>query len=88
MLAAFLSSDDNFSIVRRFGFLHHRVLLYKQAELAELERQLDSLDLEDNNEKDRWRNRVALPDGLRNIGAKQELLRDIEQKLEEYGTFA
>jgi len=43
-LAAFLDSDENFMLYRRFGYLQSRILLYKQDELRGLERQLDNLD--------------------------------------------
>lgn len=39
-LAAFFDSDDQFSVYRRFGYLHSRLLLYKQDELRELEDRL------------------------------------------------
>jgi hypothetical protein len=43
-LAAFLDSDDCFSVYRRFGFLQSRLLLNKQDKLRELEEALDGLD--------------------------------------------
>lgn len=46
-LAAFLDSDDCFMIYRRFGFLHSRLLLWKQNELEEVEQALDELDRAD-----------------------------------------
>jgi hypothetical protein len=46
-LAAFLDSDENFMLYRRFGFLQTRLLLNKQAELREHEKALDRLDEED-----------------------------------------
>lgn len=45
-LAAFLDSDENFMLYRRFGFLQTRLLLNKQAELREYEKELDRLDQE------------------------------------------
>jgi len=43
-LAAFLDSDENFMLYRRFGFLQARILLYKQDELRELEEELGDMD--------------------------------------------
>ncbi|KAH7412875.1 hypothetical protein BKA64DRAFT_702990 [Cadophora sp. MPI-SDFR-AT-0126] len=43
-LAAFLDSNENFMLYRRFGFLQGRLLLYKQDELRELEARLDRMD--------------------------------------------
>ncbi|RDW91668.1 hypothetical protein BP5796_02833 [Coleophoma crateriformis] len=43
-LAAFLDSDENFMLYRRFGYLQARILLYKQDELRSLEQELDHLD--------------------------------------------
>ncbi|KAF2140473.1 uncharacterized protein K452DRAFT_288561 [Aplosporella prunicola CBS 121167] len=44
-LAAFLDSDDNFMIYRRFGYIQSRLLLDKQNELQTLERALERIDL-------------------------------------------
>jgi len=46
-LAAFLDSDENFMIYRRFGFIHARLLLQKQDELRLMEEELDRLDKRD-----------------------------------------
>ncbi|KAI4132139.1 MAG: hypothetical protein LQ338_000893 [Usnochroma carphineum] len=46
-LAAFMSSDPNFLMCRRFAFLHSRVLLHRQDQLAEMEKQLLGMDDED-----------------------------------------
>jgi hypothetical protein len=43
-LAAFLDSDDNFMIYRRFGYIQSRLLLDKGDELRRLENSLDELD--------------------------------------------
>ncbi|KAH7076260.1 hypothetical protein FB567DRAFT_608947 [Paraphoma chrysanthemicola] len=45
-IAAFLDSDDGFSIYRRFGYLQSRILLQKQSELSVLEDRLQALDLD------------------------------------------
>ncbi|EOA88824.1 uncharacterized protein SETTUDRAFT_106391, partial [Exserohilum turcica Et28A] len=43
-LAAFINSDLDFVVFRRFGHLHVRYLLYLQDEIAEMEQQLHTLD--------------------------------------------
>jgi hypothetical protein len=45
-LAAFLDSDEGFTIYRRFGWIQSRLLLDKQEELRILEADLEKLDLE------------------------------------------
>ncbi|EON69660.1 hypothetical protein W97_08941 [Coniosporium apollinis CBS 100218] len=48
-VAAFLDSNENFMVYRRFGFLQSRLLLEKQDKLRELEEDLDTLDKEEYN---------------------------------------
>ncbi|OCL06753.1 hypothetical protein AOQ84DRAFT_410246 [Glonium stellatum] len=43
-LAAFLNIDSSFTVIRRFDYLHLRLLLEKQAHLGELERRLIKCD--------------------------------------------
>ncbi len=43
-LAAFLESDDNFKIYRRFGYLQSRLLIEKQNDLQRLEIKLAGKD--------------------------------------------
>jgi hypothetical protein len=47
-LAAFINSDDNLAVVRRFGLLQSRLLVMLQAEITNLESKLHKLDQEDN----------------------------------------
>ncbi|KAF2257626.1 hypothetical protein CC78DRAFT_600228 [Lojkania enalia] len=82
-LAAFLNSDENFLICRKYGLLHSRVLLYRQDELRELEQKLQKMDaaaaksnggkgihsrVRDENESGEWR----------------ALIQIIDNKLKEY----
>ena len=88
-LAAFLDSDANFMLFRRFGFLHARVLLNKQDELRVLEKDLDEVDRADAVEDPellecRERDIRHQPTGRRK--SRQGLLQEIEKKLSEYGT--
>lgn len=46
-LAAFLNIDSSFTVIRRFDYLHLRLLLEKQAYLGELERRLMKCDDEE-----------------------------------------
>ncbi|KIL86399.1 hypothetical protein FAVG1_10228 [Fusarium avenaceum] len=82
-LAAFLSSDKEFTVFRCFSRLHTRVLLHKQDELAQLEQRLDELDEEDsrNNSYRLLTNRHRGGDQDRQV-----LLGEIERKLNEYNT--
>jgi Family of unknown function (DUF6594) len=82
-LAAFLSSDENFRLYRRFDYLQARLLLNKQDELRELEIELDRLDKRDENgNPSRLRSR-AKDEAL--SGMRKELIRETEQKFHEYG---
>jgi hypothetical protein len=84
-LAALLDSDEKFMLYRRFGFLQARVLLNKQDELRELEKDLDRLDKVDQANdpsllKSREKDDAA-------SGRRKKLLSDIEEKFKEYGHF-
>ena len=86
-LAAFVNSDENFLMCRRFGFLHTRVMLYRQDELASLERQLVLMDEEDVDldplalkSRDRDDQRPEQP-------SRKSLIQIIDDKLKEYGMF-
>ena len=77
---------------RRFGFLHSRVLLYRQDELSYLENKLIEMDQLDKDE---------LPLALRSRKTDEQrddieeeqytrkyLINTIDQKLKEYGIFS
>ena len=70
-LATFLDSDEDFMVCRRFGFLHARVLLYRQ---GRLERDLIELD-----ENSRTREEST------SHKSRDWLLKTIEKKLSDYG---
>ena len=82
-LAALLDSDEKFSLYRKFGFLQARLLLNKQDELRELEKDLDRLDQVDQ-EKDPGLLKSREKDDATN-GRRKKLLYDIEGKFKEYG---
>jgi hypothetical protein len=86
-VAAFLDSDDNFMICRRFGYLHWRVLLEKQRELQYLENVLNEMDQEDHNANDgclRSAKHVILALNGEPKNGRQGLMQDIRQALLEY----
>ncbi|KAI4254956.1 MAG: hypothetical protein L6R42_006980 [Xanthoria sp. 1 TBL-2021] len=77
-LSAFIASDKNFALFRRFGELHARLLLFKQDELAELEQKLNDLDAE---EQTPYHLRSRRDD--RNV-ARRALIAEIEARLPAY----
>ncbi|KAH7062257.1 hypothetical protein B0J12DRAFT_735817 [Macrophomina phaseolina] len=93
-LAAFQSSDESFSIYRRFEYLHSRVLLGLQYELSELEQELQRIDGRDaDDEKNARRLKSRKRDDIdgrkeskRNEGARTRsvIVDDIRRKLVEY----
>ena len=98
-LAAFLSSDQNFMVYRGFDYLHSRVLLHHQNELAVLEQELDELDDMDqaNSSHDTG---IGEATRLQSIAidkriayqekqdrSRQQILSDIRTKLLEYGPY-
>lgn len=78
-LAAFLDSDENFMLYRRFGFLQARLLLNKQDQLRALEEQLDEIDSEDDEEHLKSRDMDDADETRRT-----KLLKKIEVKFKEY----
>lgn len=87
MLAAMLNSDENFLMCRRYGFLHNRVLLYRQDELRELEDRLLALDKRDGMDPTKKRClRSRQYDDSRNGNERGKLIIEIDSKLKEYGS--
>ncbi|KAE9375175.1 hypothetical protein N431DRAFT_436695 [Stipitochalara longipes BDJ] len=88
-ISAYIDSDSDTPLFRRFGILHARSLLYKQVELTELEAQLDKLDKEDEGEPgaddNKWRlgHSISLAGGKENE-KRRDLMKKIDEKLEEY----
>jgi hypothetical protein len=84
-LAAFQSSEANFSVYRSFSYLHSRVLLDLQDEITTLEKELDDIDWEDYDEEPaRLKSRdfdVSQPEGE---CSRRVILREIKAKLMEY----
>jgi hypothetical protein len=86
-LAAFVNSDKNFLIARKYGFLRSRVLLYRQDELSVLEKDLIALDDDDNEKR-----AIALTSRKFDeqtekdpVYSRKVLIQKIDNKLKEYG---
>ncbi|KAF2634569.1 hypothetical protein P280DRAFT_538556 [Massarina eburnea CBS 473.64] len=87
-LAAFQSTEANFSLYRSFSYLHSRILLDLQDEITALEKELDDIDWDDFEEDPiRLRSReadvakAATEGGIRN---RRVILREIKDRLMEY----
>lgn len=85
-LAAFQSSESNFSLYRSFTYLHSRVLLDLQDDIAGLEKELDEIDWDDFDEDpDRLRSRDFDKASDENSGRNRRvILKEIRLKLVEY----
>ena len=91
-LAAFMNSDENFLVCRKYSFLRSRVLLYRQDELSRLEETLCALDQEDAETDDA--SRLALmsrkTDEARDEDpqySRKTLIHKIDDKLKQYGVY-
>ncbi|KAL8807456.1 MAG: hypothetical protein Q9223_001242 [Gallowayella weberi] len=82
-VAAFENADPSFLIYRKFGWLHNRLLLYLQDELAELEYKLDKLDKETFSDDDDIK-LSSRRDDWTGRSLRRDLVKQIAQKLEEY----
>lgn len=83
-MAAFLDSDENFMMYRRFGWIQSRLLLKKQSEISDLEKDLEVQDgfLADGEEVEEGQELVEEQSDYKN-----ELLKKLEVKFGEYGKF-
>jgi hypothetical protein len=85
-LATFLDSNENYLICRKYGFLRNRVLLYRQDELRQLER--DLLEADEDNLRDcplALRSRKVADSRVDEEQTRKDLIRNIDSKLKEYG---
>ncbi|KAM0798368.1 hypothetical protein BDR22DRAFT_809198 [Usnea florida] len=77
-LAAFLALDRDFTVFKRFDYLHMRSLLEQQDELAELQERLERCDDADPI-------RLGLSSRRQDENAeRRDLLRQVQAKLQEY----
>lgn len=85
-LAAFLNSDDNFTIFRKFGQSHCRLLIQLQAEITELEQDLLQLDKSDSKEGSGTLHRLKRVSYLGGEDMVQkDKLNQLRKKLVDYG---
>lgn len=85
-LAAFMISSDNFLMCRGFAFLHSRVLLHRQDELAEMEKTLLAMDEEDIEFGEELALQSRRRDDLRpEQPSRKSLIDKIDTKLKDYG---
>ena len=85
-LAAFLNSDDNFTIFRKFGQSHCRVLVQLQAEITALEQDLLELDRSDSREGSGTLYRLKRVNYLQGEDMVQkDKLEQLRKKLIDYG---
>lgn len=78
-----MNSDENFLMCRKYGFLHNRVLLYRQDELRQLEQELLIMDKK-TNKQDETMVKSRMRDQIVNGDARDQLINRIDAKLHEY----
>jgi hypothetical protein len=83
-LAAFLNSDDNFAVFRRFGNLSARALVQLQVDLTELEKKLHDLDDADALDPVMSYRLRGFEDFEGWNSAQRDLISEIRVKLGEY----
>jgi hypothetical protein len=79
--ADFISSDDDFLILRRFDSLNTRVVLALQDEIAAIEEELDALDARHSKRESADVNNGTLRDDLAD---RKELVSLAAKKLQKY----
>ena len=83
-LSAYMNSDEDVALFRRFGQSHTRLLNHLQVEITVLEKEILELDkADDADESTRQRLRNTIQNG-RDI-AQRKLLKQMQTKLNEYG---
>ena len=80
----FLSSDNDFISLRRFGNLHVRVLLTLQDEITVLESQLETIDQNASRITTKDTHNGTLRDD--EVTKRGEVVKEIKKKLVEYGS--
>jgi hypothetical protein len=84
-LAAFLNSEDNFAIFRRFGLMHCRELVMLQAEITLLEKQRAELDKQDEASESTGYRLVSIEHQPGWDTEQKDLSEQIRKKLLIYG---
>lgn len=88
-IAAYINSDVDTALFRRFGDLHARSLLYMEVELTDLGAKLTKLDEDDNAEGEtEWKitHSTHHKDGRKN-DERKKLIDEINKKLVAYGMY-
>ncbi len=83
-LAAFINSDDNLAVFRRFGQLQSRLLVTLQAEITNLESRLRRLDQEDNESQATHYRLKTTHYKEESDGERNNLTEKIQMKLNNY----
>lgn len=78
-LSAYLNSDKDFVVFRRFGQVHTRLLLHKQSAISNLEERLNAID---EAEENAYRLKSWNTDD--NMERK-DVLAELEARILEYG---
>lgn len=85
--AAFMNCDDNFLMTRRYGWLHNRVMLFRQSKLQQLETDLIELDRANQEyDKDALIDHKSFSQGEHGE-YRTNLIRDIDDELKKYGQY-
>jgi hypothetical protein len=84
-LSAFVSSDDDFAMVRGFSRWRHRLILHLQVEMTELEKALDELDKRDAADPAMMYRRVSTQQRQNGNTEQVELMSKLKAKTKEYG---
>ena len=84
-LAGLGNSDSGLITYQRFGYIHNRILLHRQAEVVTLEKKLDELD-KSNAKNENLKLRLQTREFLEGDDKEQKFLIDeLETKLKNYG---
>ncbi len=86
-LSAFVSSDDDFLMVRSFSRCHNRLLLHLQVEITELEKALDDLDKKDEADPAMKYRRISTKHKENEDTGLATLMSELKDKLREYGEY-
>ena len=86
-LSAFVSSDDDFGMIRCFSRSHHRLLLVLQVEITELEKALDELDKKDEANPAMKYRRISTKHKEGEETDLTDLMSELKAKLIEYGEY-
>jgi len=79
-----IASDGDFLVVRRFGHLHARLLLWLQDSVSQLEEELDSIDAAARKVGGQDFNNGSFREEP--IPRRTEILKELKVALDDYGT--